>query len=58
MTILECRFDIGGKCRIKPISSEGMIECVRWGISGPMYLVSYWMDGDRKEAWMFEAELE
>lgn len=51
-------YGIGQKILVKEIQRPGVVTCMRVTSFGKECLVAYWNDGNRKEEWMYEWELE
>lgn len=50
-------YDIEEFVSILPIDTKGIVLMCRLSKCGMEYLVCYWINGDRKESWLLEAEL-
>lgn len=52
------RFECGQKVGIAAVGENGQIAMRRDAFGQHDYLVIYWMDGQRREEWMNDWELE
>lgn len=57
MTI-EFKFSLKDKVLIKEIQRPGNIELIQFSALGIEYRVCYWDNGDRKQVWVYEDDLE
>ena len=51
-------FKIFDEVRIKPIDAVGFIDRAEVTPDYPMYRVVYWLNGERKETWVYLREIE
>ena len=57
MTV-EFKFSIGEKVIVKEIQRPGRVTALRSTVFGIDVLVCYWNDGQRREEWLYEDEIE
>jgi len=51
-------FSLRDTVKIKALNCQGDIVCIQHNSLGTEYRVVYWMNGERKDAWVFGKDLE
>jgi len=57
--IIETRYDIGQKVIISEVQTIAVIESIEYSFGDRiMYKLIYWLNGERKETWVLQQEIE
>lgn len=52
------QFEIGQKVMIREVQRPGRVDMVQIDSIGVQFRVAYWIDGERKNTWLYFDELD